>query len=91
VRFTHHVFISEEGTAIEFMRSSLRLVVITLILLAPLSVPAAAAHNVESYTYRLTQSPVANRFQTTLPGEHVFKDSPCRHRLDQRCLMSICR
>jgi len=44
------------------MRSSLTLVIITLLLLAPLSGPAAAALDVESYTYRLTQAPAAYQF-----------------------------
>jgi hypothetical protein len=60
----------------KFIRSGLTLVITALILLAPLSHASAAADDVESYTYRLTPSTAAYQFWTTLPSEHVFKDSP---------------
>lgn len=37
---------------------------------------AEAAQDVESYTYRLTQSTAAYTFWTTTPGQRVFKDDP---------------
>ena len=61
-----------------FLHSGLSILIGTLMCLTPLSNPvsAAAASDYESYTFKLTQSTAAYQFWTTLPSEHVFKDSP---------------
>ena len=64
-----------------FLHSGLSIIIGTLMCLAPLSNPvsAAAAADYESYTFKLTQSTAAYQFWTTLPSEHVFKDSTRAH------------
>jgi hypothetical protein len=48
----------------------------TLLLASFQPIPIAAATNdTETYTHRLTQSTAAYQFWTTLPSEHVFKDT----------------
>jgi hypothetical protein len=66
----------EKDALIKLVRSLLALTFTALIVITPLRGPVAAADDVESYTYRLTQSTAAYQFWTTLPSEHVFKESP---------------
>jgi hypothetical protein len=59
-----------------FIRPLSVLLIAALLLAAlPPASNAAAADDTELYTYRLTQSTGAYQFWTTLPSEHVFKDT----------------
>ena len=61
----------------QFIRPISVLLIAALLLAAlPPAPNATAANETESYTYALSQSTGAYQFWTTLPSEHVFKDSP---------------
>jgi hypothetical protein len=51
-------------------------VIVVTVPIGPLGSRSAAAADTETYTFRLTSSTGAYQFWTTLPSEHVFKDSP---------------
>lgn len=61
----------------KFIRPTIALFcAIVISLSSHISQAATTADDSEAYTYRLTQSTAAYQFWTTLPSEHVFKDSP---------------
>jgi hypothetical protein len=59
----------------KLVRSGLAFILAAAILLSALDKQIAAAADTETYTFRLAQSTAAYQFWTTLPSEHVFKDS----------------